>query len=58
MCIVNFLNQVVIAGLCSVLNHTSYVVHSKQIHLNSPAATVSVINIFYDTNIVPEEKIS
>jgi len=58
MCIDNFLNQVVITRLCCVLNHISYVVHSKQIHLNSPAATVSVINVFYNTNIVPEEKIS
>ena len=58
MCIVNFFNRVVITGLCCVLNHVSYVVHSKQIHLNSPAATVSVINVFYNTNIVPEEKMS
>ena len=48
----------VITRLCCVLNHIMFVVHSKQIHLKSPAATVSFMNVFYCTNIVPEEKIS
>jgi hypothetical protein len=51
-----FLNQVVIIRRCCVLNHISYVLHSKQIHSNSPVVVVPVIDCTgYRTNIVPEK---